>query len=228
VTISEPPHAVLYDFDFTLADSSPGVVDCVNCALRQLGLSAAPPDLIRQTIGLSMSATLAHLTGSDSLAPAFTKHFVARADQVMADMTVIYPGVPGVLRTVHQAGIAQGIVSSKYRYRIETTTRREGIRGYFSTIVGGEDTDRHKPDPAALQMALRQLECSPADAVYVGDHTVDAEAAERLGVPFVGVLTGVTAPVSFSRFASLGIVETLTQLPRLLGIDEKQQEGIAT
>jgi phosphoglycolate phosphatase-like HAD superfamily hydrolase len=64
VTISEPPHAVLYDFDFTLADSSPGVVDCVNCALRQLGLSAAPPDLIRQTIGLSMSATLAHLTGS--------------------------------------------------------------------------------------------------------------------------------------------------------------------
>jgi len=54
---------VLYDFDLTLADSSPGVVDCVNCALRQLGLSAGPPDLIRQTIGLSMPATLAYLTG---------------------------------------------------------------------------------------------------------------------------------------------------------------------
>ena len=55
--------AIICDFDFTLADSSPGVVACVNEALAGLGLPPASAARIHATIGLSLPHTLQALTG---------------------------------------------------------------------------------------------------------------------------------------------------------------------
>lgn len=44
--------ALLFDFDSTLVDSSRGVVECVNNALRCLGLAEADEADIRRAIGL--------------------------------------------------------------------------------------------------------------------------------------------------------------------------------
>jgi len=44
--------AIVCDFDFTLADSSLGVVACVNEALVCLGLPQTPAARIHATIGL--------------------------------------------------------------------------------------------------------------------------------------------------------------------------------
>ena len=55
--------AVLFDFDFTLADSSEGIVVCMNHALARLGLPPAPADAIRRTIGLDLHTALANLAG---------------------------------------------------------------------------------------------------------------------------------------------------------------------
>jgi len=57
-------------------------------------------------------------------------------------------------------------------------------------IVGGEDVTRHKPDPEGLQRALASLGIEGDQALYVGDHPVDGQAAAGAGVRFVRVLTG--------------------------------------
>ena len=44
--------AIVCDFDFTLADSSLGVVACINEALVRLGLPQTPAARIHATIGL--------------------------------------------------------------------------------------------------------------------------------------------------------------------------------
>ncbi len=46
--------AVILDFDYTLADSSPGIIACVNHALTKLGLPTASAEEIRPTIGIEM------------------------------------------------------------------------------------------------------------------------------------------------------------------------------
>ena len=43
--------AVLFDFDYTLVDSSRAVIECVNHALRDLRHEEAAGDTIRRTIG---------------------------------------------------------------------------------------------------------------------------------------------------------------------------------
>src|SRR2546421_9550486 len=87
--------AIVCDFDFTLADSSPGVVVCVNAALASLGCAQAPAARIRATIGLSLPHTLQSLTGIEDpdRAAEFTRQFVAHADRVMHGLTTVYPWV---------------------------------------------------------------------------------------------------------------------------------------
>ena len=68
--------AIICDFDFTLADSSPGVVACVNEALAGLGLPLASAEHIHATIGLSLPYTLRSLTGITD--PAVATDFTSK------------------------------------------------------------------------------------------------------------------------------------------------------
>jgi phosphoglycolate phosphatase len=142
--------AIICDFDFTLADSSPGVVACVNEALASLGLPLASAERIHATIGLSLPHTLQALTGmaDPAIATAFTRRFVAHADQVMHGLTLLYPWVAETVLALRAAGQRLGIVSSKYRYRIERILAEGGLASQFEVIIGGEDVSQHKPDPA--------------------------------------------------------------------------------
>jgi len=52
------------------------------------------------------------------------------------------------------------------------------------TCPEGASCPRMKPNPGMLQELLRHYEVTAAEALYVGDQLLDAEAARRAGVPF--------------------------------------------
>lgn len=210
--------AIIFDFDYTLADSSQGVVKCVNSALRDLGLPPATPEAICGTIGMSLTETFLKLSGQEHTGRSqeFARHFKRHADEIMADLTVLYPAVASVARLLRQQGMKLGIVSTKYRYRIESILQRENVRDLFDMIVGGEDVASHKPDPEGLKRAMADLGCSPAQTLYVGDSVVDAETAKRAKISFVAVLSGVTGRKAFEGYPILAVIENLSQLPEKL------------
>ena len=211
-------HAAVFDFDYTLADSSPGCVECVNYALQQMGLAPQPGENICHTIGLSLKETFATLVGDrdGTRCDEFSRLFVQRADQVMVDLTVMYESAHGTMAALRDHGLRLGIVSTKYRYRIEQVLERENLRSFFDVVIGGEDVTEHKPHPAGLLEALRRLECSAPSTVYVGDSVVDAEVAKRAGVPFIAVLSGVTPENHFEHYERIGTLKDVSDLPRLL------------
>jgi phosphoglycolate phosphatase len=205
----------LFDFDYTLADSSRGAIDCIAFALRELGLPPVSDASARNTIGLSLPDTLTALTGPQpaEVSQAFARLFVERADEVMADRTVLLPGVTATVMCLQDWTIALGIVSTKYRRRIEMILRREALLEPFAVIVGGEDVSRHKPHPESLLVATKKLGLSPEEVLYVGDSVTDAVAAKRAGLPFVAVLSGTTPRVDFAGHdvcAVLASVQDLT------------------
>jgi phosphoglycolate phosphatase len=207
--------AIICDFDFTLADSSPGVVACVNEALAGLGLPPASAERIHATIGRSLPHTLQALTGivDPAIATAFTRGFVAHADQVMHGLTLLYPWVAETVLALRAAGQRLGIVSSKYRYRIERILAESGLASQFEVIIGGEDVPQPKPDPAGLRLALQRLYLPAPEVLYVGDHPVDAEAASRAGLPFIAVLTGTSDVPSFTAYPVHSFLANISHLP---------------
>jgi phosphoglycolate phosphatase len=197
--------SVIFDFDYTLADSSPGVVECANYALRRMGYADADPERIRRTIGLSLPDTFVRLAGETQARRSreYVRHFTARADEVMAGMTSVFACAPDALRRLRKAGFGLGIVSTKYRYRIEDVLRRNELTGIVDVIVGGEDVAEHKPDPAGLRAAIGRLGAAAAETLYAGDSPVDAEAARRAGVDFAGVLSGKSVLRDFKPFPAV-------------------------
>ena len=207
--------AVLFDFDYTLADSSAGIIDCIETAQAGMELPISGPEAIRHTIGLAVPEILVTLNGEDCRhrADEFGRRFRARADEVMAHNTVIYEAVPNVLRALVADGVRNAIASTKFRYRIESILAREGLQIFVHTVIGAEDVVQHKPDPECLLAALRQLDVSADEALYVGDSLPDAEAASRAAIDFVAVLTGTTTARQFAAFEPVAVLDDVSALP---------------
>ncbi|MBN1219880.1 MAG: HAD-IIIA family hydrolase [Anaerolineae bacterium] len=214
--MKHPPEAIVFDFDYTLADSSKGVVECINFALSSLSLPTVSAQQACRTIGLSLPHTFERLTGKEetTLSDEFGRLFKVRADKIMVNSTVLLAPVPQTVKFLKQHGIKLGIVSTKFRRRIETILAREGLSGFFDVIVGGEDVIKHKPDPEGLNLALNRLRCSPADSLYVGDSLTDAETASRVGIPFVAVLSGTTGKEEFRGYNVTKFLENLGDLTK--------------
>ena len=210
--------AVVFDFDYTLADSSPGAIECINFALAEMGLAAASAEACCRTIGLSLNETFLALAGHHEphRCAEFYGLFVKRAEEVMADLTELYESVPETIDTLRQQGLKLAIVSTKYRRRIETVLEREALRHGFEVVIGGEDVAQHKPHPQGLFEAMDKLECSPESVLYVGDSVVDAELAKRAGVPLVVVLSGVTPRSDFATYEPLAFLEHIGKLPQFV------------
>jgi phosphoglycolate phosphatase len=208
---------VLFDFDYTLADSSEAIIACVNYALRGLGLPEASPPSIRATIGLALVDALPLLAGPDQAGRGaeFARLFGLKADEIMAEQTTLYPQTPMVLRALKAAGLSVGIVTSKYRYRIERILPPE-LRARVDVIIGSEDVTHPKPHPEALLLAMDRLGAARERPLYVGDSPTDAQAAQRAGVAFAGVLSGVTPREAFDAYAVCVVLAHIGELPAWL------------
>ena len=210
--------AVIFDFDYTLADSSRGAHDCINFALQEMGLNPVDADAACRTIGFSLAETFLMLGKHHQAARCAEFHqlFIKRAEEVMVNMTVLYKSVPATTEALSKRGLKLGIVSTKYRRRINEVLEREGLLGRFAVVIGGDDVKEHKPDPEGLLRAIERLECSPASVVYVGDSEVDAKLAQRAEVGLVVVLSGVTPRQKFDNYETLAVLEDLGELPDVL------------
>lgn len=200
--------AVIFDFDYTLGDSTNGIVLSVNYALEKLGHSVRDITEIRKTIGLSLKDTYTVLTSvSDpDEADQFAKLFKEKADEVMVVNTELYHGVKDVLKELKNKGYKIGIVTTKFHYRIEQILRKFEANELIDIIVGAEDVKIEKPNPEGLQYIIERMDLKKDSVLYVGDSLVDAQTAENAGVDFAGVLTGTTTRQDFEpyRFSYIG------------------------
>ncbi|MBA4603533.1 pyrophosphatase PpaX [Thermoactinomyces mirandus] len=93
-----------------------------------------------------------------------------------------FPHVRQVLQQLHQAGIALGIVSNKRRLVVEKGLDLFGLKPLMQTIVCIGDTEKAKPEPDMIRLALKQVNATPDQALMVGDSRYDLIAANRASV----------------------------------------------
>lgn len=206
---------VLFDFDYTLADSSKGICECVNYSLGRMGFPIVPQEQICKTIGLPLSQTFITLTSREHAdrADEFCATFKKKADKVMVDGTIVFDTVYDTFAELKQMGIRVGIVSTKFRFRIEKVLKRDGLMDMVDIIIGGEDVAAFKPDPEGLFKALDFVKLTPDQCLFIGDSVVDAETARKGGALFGAVLTGVTTREDFKGFNTEAVFQSLDELP---------------
>lgn len=215
--------ALIFDFDYTLGDSTQGIVQSVLFALAKLGEEPKTTEEIRKTIGLSLKETYFALSNrnDEESALLFDKYFKEKADEVMVPSTQIYEPVKDFFSYLREKDCKIGIVTTKFHYRIDAILAKFAMNDMVDVIVGGEDVKTPKPDPEGLLYAIKQLQLEKKDILYIGDSVVDAKTAQGAEVDFAGVLTGTTSAEDFEKFKNVCIADNLYGIQMLLKRSEQ-------
>lgn len=178
--------AVIFDLDGTLIDSAPAIQKVGTLMLAELGLPALTLEETRSYIGngarVFVQRALAARGAAADLDAAHHRfeHFYEIGDP--RDNTP-YPDVVATLQTLRARGIRLGLCTNKPGKPTQIVLRGLGWEGFFDAVFTGDSLPQKKPDPAPLLACAAAL--GAARTIYVGDSEVDAETAQRAGLPFL-------------------------------------------
>ncbi|WP_028506255.1 HAD family hydrolase [Ruminococcus sp. FC2018] len=204
----------IFDFDLTLADSSKAILTCYKHTLSKFGYDIPDDRTVFNTIGKTLVDSFDILTGipDNPQREQLRVEYVSKADEVMAKDTVFYADTLAILQILQCAGVKVGIVSTKFRYRIEETFRYHTTSLPVDIIVGGEDVTIPKPDPQGLDLIISKFNADKRDVLYIGDSYIDAQTAVNAGVDFAAVTTGSTDKTEFEKYPHIYIGNSLTDV----------------
>ena len=201
----------LFDFDYTLADSSKGITGCFHRTMKAFGLPSVDDITIERTIGLPMRDAVRRITGltDNGEIETFLTHYRALADTYMTANTHFYPEALPTLRALREQGAKIAIISSKTSHRIREAFVRDKAEYLVDFIIGCEEVKELKPSPEGIRLALSRFGLAPEDALYTGDSATDAAAAKNANVSFCGVTHGVTTAEELAAYPHLAVSATL-------------------
>ncbi|MBI3977454.1 MAG: HAD-IA family hydrolase [Chloroflexi bacterium] len=179
---------VLWDLDGTLVDSIELIVQSYeHVAERHLDRRLAREWILAQ-IGRPLLACLEELAPGrgGALRETYRAFQHEHHDRLMQPI----PGVEAVVAELDRRGYRQGIVTSKSRETSLRALRLFGLDRLIEPTVCVDDTDRHKPDPTPVLLALERLGASASQAIYVGDSVHDVLAGSAAGVVTAAALWG--------------------------------------
>lgn len=171
----------LFDFDNTLYDTNEGIREILRNALPMVGVEY-DDSRFGEFSGLSMDQVFERYVGDWDLYDRYRDEFmrIVRSDVYMTG--VPFPETEHVLRELRSRGKRIGIVSGKMSFKIENLMGRDGMLDLVETIVGYGDTERHKPFPDPIELALSRFNIPKGDVLYVGDSPNDSGAAINAGI----------------------------------------------
>ena len=129
----------------------------------------------------------------------------------------LYPGIREGLDALKAGGYRLGCVTNKAARFTEPLLRNLGVREDFEIVISGDTLPQQKPDPAPLLHAARYFGVAPSQALMVGDSISDVKAARAAGFRIVCMSYGYNHGLDIRDFAPDAVIDTLTELPALLG-----------
>lgn len=180
---------VLFDLDGTLIDSGAIILASMRHAAETV-LERRIPDaeLMAAVGGPGLVAQMRALDPErvDELVRVYREH----NEPLHAELQAC-EGILDVLPLLHRRGARLGIVTAKRLVTVRLAFEViSDLEAYFDVVVGSDETERHKPHPDPILLALERLGASPDAAAYVGDSPFDVQAAKAAGVHAVAVTWG--------------------------------------
>lgn len=207
--------AILFDFDGTLADSIPLILESYRYATRAVLGRPLPDEILTANLGRPLIEQMRILVPeqADELMRVYREHNLANHDRMIG----VFPHVREVLDALAARGYALALVTSKGRELARRGLEATGLADLLATVVGLEDTEAHKPDPAPVLAALERLGVASERAAYVGDSPFDLAAGRSAGVWTVGTTWGPFSSLELERAEPDALIDDPRQLLELFG-----------
>lgn len=206
-----PNAAVLFDIDGTLLDSTYHHAFAWHRAFTRYDI-AVPLWKVHRAIGMGGDRLVAHVAGEeveeehgDELRDAWEQEY----SEVVAEVRPL-AGATELIRKLAGEGYRVALASSGKKSFSEDAVKTLDVVDEVHTLTTADDAEESKPDPDILSSTLGRLEVDRA--AFVGDTPYDVEAATRLGLRTVGVLTGGFSRAELEEAGAALVVEALTEV----------------
>ena len=216
IGLSQRPY-ILFDFDGTLADTKPAIVDTARRVLSEWGMSEEEMGDLGRLVGPPFPGAFSMIYGmSEADAREITHRYRCLFATCQVPTHPLFSGMPELLRDLRAGGRRLAVCTSKMRDSCLRFLAEDGIDVLFDAVIA--QVDPLRADKAHLvEDALSALGCAPDEAVMVGDRFYDVEGARACGVACIGVYYGDTASIGELEHAgAAACAPTLPELRRLL------------
>lgn len=213
--------AVIFDLDGTLLNTLHDIAASVNDTLRHFQLPEVSLDKVRRSVGNGGRNLIRCVVPGGESHPQFEEilsWYVPHYEQNCQILTRAYEGVPEMLRALQDRKIKLAIVSNKGDGAV-----RELSKQYFDdlveTSVGEREGIRRKPSPDSVFEAMRLMDASKEEVLYVGDSEVDYATAEAAGVRVVLVSWGFREREELEKLGPDYLIDRPEELTELVGAE---------
>ena len=181
---------VIFDFDGTIADTSLGILDSHQYALKSMGRSVPSEKELRKVVGGNLlKIYIEKFEFEEKDARRAVQIYRERYAEVGIHNATLYPGFKETLEKLKTIGYNIGIATLKAESFAELMIQEMGIAEYFDEVCGMDPNDGL--DKAGLVLKCCELcGCHKEEAVLVGDSNNDWLGTQQAGVKFVGVTYG--------------------------------------
>ncbi len=204
----------IFDLDGTLLDTLNDLHASCNYALRTHGMPERSLEEVRQFVGNGVKKLMERAIPDGLENPlleetlqTFRQHYLLHN----LDTTLPYPGIMEMLQQLKAQGKRIAVVSNKF-YAATQDLCKHFFGDTIQVAIGEREDIKKKPAPDTVLEALRQLQVTRQDAVYVGDSEVDVETARNSGIPCISVLWGFRSKSFLLSHGATMFIETPNEL----------------
>ena len=206
----------IFDLDGTLLDTLNDLHASCNYALRTHGMPERSVEEVRQFVGNGVRKLMERAipNGLDNplfedTLQTFRQHYLLHN----LDTTRPYPGIMEMLGKLKEQGKNIAVVSNKF-YTATQDLCKHFFGDTIQVAIGEREDIKKKPAPDTVLEALRQLQATKQDAVYVGDSDVDVETARNSGIPCISVLWGFRSKSFLLSHGATTFIESPSELTK--------------
>ncbi len=204
----------IFDLDGTLLDTLNDLHASCNYALRTHGMPERSLEEVRQFVGNGVKKLMERAIPDGLENPLFEETLQTFRQHYLLhnlDTTLPYPGIMEMLQQLKAQGKRIAVVSNKF-YAATQDLCKHFFGDTIQVAIGEREDIKKKPAPDTVLEALRQLQVTRQDAVYVGDSEVDVETARNSGIPCISVLWGFRSKSFLLSHGATMFIETPNEL----------------
>ena len=208
--MTSPRPAVLFDVDGTLLDTNYFHTIAWWRALRDAG-EDVPMSRIHPLIGMGSDQLLEDLLGEEreGLSDVHAKYYKPYKEELLH----AFPRAADLLAAVAERGAQVVLATSSKEEDLDKLLDALGAEDdVIADIVHGDLVGSSKPAPDIFAVALDHLDLDPEQTIVVGDTKWDIEAAGKLGIDVVAVLTGGTTRADLKDAGAVAVYEDVAEL----------------
>ena len=147
----------------------------------------------------------------------FIRDFI-KIFQTLTCKTKMFPGIPELLRDIHNRGFKICIVTSSSRKEVDRsfTEIRDQVIPLVDAVLTRDDVEELKPNPASILAATAKLGIDRSQVVIIGDSWHDIRAGKNAGIRTIAVLWGYGTQENLSAESPDFIVKTPQEILDIL------------